>query len=261
MKYCLRTGEILENKKVAKDTYILNVKFKGRVFPTQFLLIDTYPARFLLKPFSISVYKDGVITVIYRVIGEGTKWLSNRQVGEKINFLGPLGNYRKFFEIFKKNKFKKIVLLAGGTGVASLINVYNYVKKFRSNIEFFYGEKSKDFVIDIKKFGVNNLVVCTEDGSYGEKGNVVEVSRNSIISDLNDIIIFVCGPKEMIKTVIWLLKNYSRFNCYVLLEEYMCCGYGVCRSCVVKVKKGDNWEYRTVCKDGPLFNVEEIILD
>jgi len=253
----LQNAKVLENKKIAKDTFILKFKYNVQFIPTQFVLIDTYPKRFLLKPFSIANYEHKSVSIIYRIISDGTKFLSTLKLNDNITFLGPFGNVKKFKNILKNIKTKTVVLIAGGSGVASIIYLYNYLKKFTDKLYLFYGEKTKDYVIKLENFGIKNVVYCTDDGSYGKKGNIVEVFKKH---NINCEILFCCGPKPMIKSLQNLIKEKNDIKSYALMEEYMCCGVGVCRSCVVKIKSGDDFVYETVCSDGPLFEIEKLII-
>jgi len=253
----LHITKVLLNKKIAKDTFLLKFKYNQNLLPTQFVLIDTYPKRFLLKPFSIAEYKNRVSSIIYRVLSDGTKFLSTKKQNDTITFLGPFGNTQKFKNVLKNIKNKKVVFIAGGSGVASIIFLYNYLKKFTDKISVFYGEKTKDYVINLKNFGIKNVVYTTDDGSFGQKGDVVSVFKNKTI---DYEFLFCCGPKPMIKSLQSVVKEKDNIKSYALMEEYMCCGVGVCRSCVVKIKSGDDFIYETVCSDGPLFELDKVLL-
>ncbi len=256
----LRSSKILKNVRISKDTYLMEFKLDKKVFPTQFVMIDTYPSRFLLKPFSIADFEKGVCKIIYRAISDGTKFLSTKQKKEEIKFLGPFGNFEKFKNLEIKPK-DNIVILTGGSGVAGMIFVYKYLSKITNKIKFFYGEKEKNYIINLSNFGIkNNVIYCTDDGSFAEKGFVTEVFCRNYENFKIDYL-FICGPKKMIKSIQKILKNKSYIKSYVLLEEYMCCGIGLCRSCVVKVRDKNNaWIYQAVCKEGPMFDLKSVLL-
>jgi len=253
----LKTTKVLVNKEIAKNTFLLRFKYKQNFLPTQFVLIDTYPKRFILKPFSIAGYDNGVVSIIYRVISDGTKLLSTLKPQDTLTFLGPFGNTKKFKDLLKNIKDKKVVFIAGGSGIASIIYLYNYLKKYTNTLQIFYGEKDKNYVINLKKFGIKNVVYTTDNGSFGEKSTVVDIFKTK---NLDFDFLFCCGPKPMIKSLQTLLQGKNNIKTYVLMEEYICCGIGVCRSCVVKIKSDNDFVYQTVCSDGPLFNLTEVIL-
>lgn len=252
----LQEAKIIKNLQINSNTFLLEFPYKYNIFPSQFVMIDTYPYRLLLKPFSIAGHKDGVVQIIYRVISDGTKYLSTQK--EKIRFLGPFGNIKKAKQVLKQIKNKKVYLIAGGSGVASLIFFYNYIKKQTKDLLLIYGEKEKSSVVNLKKFGIETSIYTTEDGSYGEKGTVVDVFLKYLKNNSIDCVI-CCGPKPMLKKLQELLSDKNVLS-FALLEEYMCCGVGVCRSCVVKIKNKNDFTYQTVCKDGPIFNFNEIII-
>jgi len=252
----LNSAKILKNIKISKDTYLMQFKIRQNVFPTQFIMIDTYPYRFLLKPFIVANFEDKVVSIIYKIISDGTKWLSTKKINDEIKFLGPFGNVEKIKNL-KVNQEDNIVFIAGGSGIASVIFLYKYFSKFTKNLKVFYGEKNKSYVIDLKKFGIKDVFYTTDDGSYGERGFVTEVFKSYFLSPQ---IVFCCGPKEMIKNLKQIMKKYPNTKFYALMEEYICCGVGLCRSCVVKVKNNNGWIYETVCKEGPMFEVENLIL-
>ncbi len=265
-KFVLHKGKILKNTRVSQDTYFLSFLSNIKFLPTEFVLIDTFPTKFLLKPFSIAVNDNNSVGIIYRVVGEGTKFISQKIVGEEIYYLGPLGNTYKFNEIVNSLRRNDLILLvAGGSGVASLVYLYKYFTRLGKKVKMFYGETTKTKIINLATFGIKNVVYTTDDGSFGIRGSVLEAVCEYFdnFSSISSITTFVCGPKSMLsrlKEIIETkLKNVFNINCYALLEEYMCCGVGVCRSCVVKVKKENTWEYKTVCKDGPLFSLSEVI--
>lgn len=253
----IKISTILKNEKISKDTYLLELKYNSLVHPSQFIMIDTYPYRFLLKPFSIANFENSKLKIIYRVISDGTSWLSTLKASDEIRYLGPFGNYKKIKNL-KVTKDNTIFLVAGGSGVASIISLYKYFSKFTKNIYFFYGEKDKEYIIDLKKFGINNVIYTTDNGTFGKRSNVVDVA-NDYIKKISADFIFLCGPKGMLKFSKNLFKGIKSF---ALLEEYMCCGVGVCRSCVVKIKDTkEDFVYQTVCKDGPLFELDKLVLE
>lgn len=254
---------VLQNYPLAYNTYIMKMKIQlnKHPLPTQFVLVDTYPYRYLLKPFTIVEYKNNILTIIYRIISDGTKFLSTLQQGDKLTICGPYGNTNLVKKLYL-SKETKIIFIAGGSGVASIANLYKYLSKQTKNIFVYYGEKTKKYIIDLSILGINNVVYTTDDGSFGKHGLVTDVAVKSI-HDVKPEFIFLCGPKGMIKSFLEISKRYPniKLKCYALMEEYMCCGIGICRSCVVKTKSGSGiTTYKTVCKDGPLFDLSKIEL-
>ncbi|MCS7151303.1 MAG: hypothetical protein NZ928_02820 [Endomicrobia bacterium] len=257
----LKTAKVIQNKVLSKNTFLMQLQSiqKMKVYPTQFIFLDTYPYKFLLKPFTIVEYRENILTLIYRTISDGTRFLSTLGKGNIIKFLGPFGNYKKITSLKIKSE-DKIALIAGGSGIASIICLYNYFKNFTDNIQIFYGEQTKEYIINLKLFDIKNIVYTTDDGSYGNKGTVVEIFTNRYPLNVPNYV-FLCGPVAMIETLYSNLRKFNSTKIYVLLEEYMCCGVGVCRSCIVKVRSKNKSVIKTVCQDGPTFELKNILFD
>lgn len=251
------TGFVIFNKNINNNSiYHLKLKVSSSIFakPGQFINIkisdELIP--FLRRPFSIFNFKKGSIELVYKVVGEGTKKLSEKKKNDKINFLGPLGNsYIDFFneKILAK---KKIYLIAGGTGFASIHFLADWLTAKKIKFKLFYGARDKNELLSnfCKKY---DFFISTDDGSAGKKGLITDFLNKKI--DKSSIL-FACGPKAMLNSI----KNIKTEKKFVSLEAYMGCGFGVCLSCVVSVKNNNNFEYKRVCVDGPIFEFKNIIL-
>lgn len=227
----------------------------------------------LKRPFSIYRSAAGEIQIIYRVVGKGTTILSNRKAGDTLEVIGPLGN--KF--PLKKNQ-DNIILIAGGLGIAPILSLAESVippapslvkagvkrsrlkdKTDKMMPHLFYGARTKKEIIcmdELKAIGINP-VISTDDGTFGKKGNIVNVlkkfiARNS--SNISNYSFYACGPEPMLKALSPLAEKY-KLNMHVALEQNMACGLGTCLGCVVKTTKG----YKRICKEGPVFPIEEIV--
>lgn len=212
----------------------------------------------LRRPLGVHrILKNG-IDLLYAVVGKGTETLSKKKAGEEIDLIGPLGNG---FDIAASTK--AAILVAGGIGVAPLLALaehLGYRSKgvgCRKKILVLIGACKKEHILcenDFKKLGCK-VVIATDDGSKGHKGFVTDL-LNTIPTaySLQPTTIYACGPAGMLKTVSKVARE-KRIPCQVSLEERMACGVGVCLGCPVKVKSG---EYKMVCKDGPVFDAEEI---
>ncbi|MCX5686510.1 MAG: dihydroorotate dehydrogenase electron transfer subunit [Candidatus Omnitrophica bacterium] len=249
---------ISENEKIAQSFYKMRVEslyLARNSKPGQFIEVQCSDGiePLLRRPLGVHrILKNG-IDLLYEVVGKGTAMLSEKKAGEEIDLIGPLGNG------FMLNE--KTILVAGGIGIAPLLALAEqlaYSKK--QKIHVFIGAKTKEHIIcaeDFKKIGCD-VSVSTEDGSRGYKGLVTNLLNklfdDETIKPSNDTTIYACGPVGMLKTVARIAKT-NQIPCQVSLEERMACGVGVCLGCPVKVKGG---EYKMVCKDGPVFNAEEI---
>jgi dihydroorotate dehydrogenase electron transfer subunit len=232
---------VLSNKQVSKDIYYLQLQipegFKYK--PGQFLMlkVNNLNEPLLRRPFSIANVDDA-IDIYYKVVGLGTKILKSFKKGDLIDFTGPFGNG---FD-FKNNKH--IVLCGGGIGSAPLIGLKHFLDLNNIVSRCFFGFNAKeDCFVD---FGE----IATLDGSFGNKGNVV-----NLLNDLDSSFhVYACGPQGMLKALCELADRKG-FSMDISLESNMACGFGVCLGCSVNTING----YKQVCKDGPVFNYTEII--
>ncbi len=216
--------------------------------PGQFMniKIDDNYENFLRRPISISSYKENEMTIIYKIFGTGTKKLSYKKSGDLIDILCPLGNG---FTI-KKNT-RKSILIGGGVGVPPLLELAKQLKNNKMDFDVIIGFPSHRDVFlenEFKKFS-ESIVVCTIDGSYGEKGNVLEVIKNKQISfDYY----YACGPEKMLHALV--KEGYIG---QLSFEERMGCGFGACMGCSHKTIQS----YKRICKEGPVLESSEVYID
>lgn len=252
--------KILENKKIAPEYYVLRfglVNKNEKIFPGQFfeIKINESGDPFLRRPFGAHKIKKGSAEILYKVVGCATKALSNKKPGESLNILGPLG---KGFTIINKKDAKKYkaIISGGGHGIAPLYAAAESLIKNNIETEAIIGGRNKSHIIserDFKKIGVK-VYLCTEDGSRGIKGTVVDVLNALIKGPDKKIKIYACGPKGMLKAIS-KVSCENNIECEVSMEEYFGCGIGICMGCVIKTGSGR----KLICKDGPVFNAGEII--
>ena len=245
--------KVIRNEEVASKVFVLTIRDKriaSLASPGQFVNIRVRDSYFplLRRPFSIHYVDADNFKIIYKVIGEGTKILSNYKQGEELDIIGPLGNH------FTYARYKNFLLIAGGMGVATLYFLATSLSQ-KGLITTLIGAKTKAEILcepGFAKFG--KVMITTEDGSYGTKGVVTDLlCRDPPWRVPTPEIIFACGPLEMLRVV----KSYAQSHfipCQLCLEQHMVCGIGVCLGCAVPSKNG----YKYVCKDGPVFWAEEI---
>jgi dihydroorotate dehydrogenase electron transfer subunit len=210
--------------------------------------------KILRRPFSIfNVEEDGRLEIVYKVVGEGTKFLSELKEGVVCDILGPLGNP---YTYTKENEVP--VVVAGGYGSAAM---YLLAKKAeRKGVLLIGARNSEDLILmeEYEKLGFE-VKITTDDGSIGHKGFVTELIGEYCKDKKYKI--FGCGPNPMMYAMADLLQK-NHFEGEVSLDHAMCCGIGGCYTCVVKVKDGDNgWKYSRTCKEGPVFNSSEIYIE
>lgn len=256
MPYFCEDYLILSKEKIADSTYSFTISCPDAAKEAkagQFVHIkaEGYTLR---RPISIcEINKEkGTIRIVFEVRGGGTDKLSQLCAGDEINMIAPLGNG---FTVNNVSEDKNIIVVGGGIGVppmCSLAACYN-------NIKAIIGFRSKDKVIleeDLKRIGAD-VTVCTDDGSYGYNG-VVTLPLEDELKKGNTAMVYACGPIPMLKAVVNTAKKYN-VPCEISLEERMACGVGACVGCACKIhRNGENLVLR-VCKDGPVFNGEEVV--
>lgn len=245
--------KILSNKKAGCDYYKMTISAREIVkaaSPGQFVHLRCIEGNqpLLRRPFSFHRLNSDNFEILYEVIGQGTRLLTKRKKGEKIDVLGPLGNG---FDI----KGSSIILVAGGMGVAPLFALAEELLKKKKNILLLLGARDKKHILCKNDFGRLGIEVkfATDDGSCGYKGLVTELLKKILRTKDKPTTIYACGPKEMLKE----LSNIStcfNISAYGSLEENMACGVGACLGCAVETRQG----YSRVCKEGPVFNLEDI---
>lgn len=255
-------AELVNKEKIIEGVYKFGVKADSIVKsarPGNFIEIrvtdKTEP--FLRRPISIHNLdkENGVLEFIFQVKGKGTKILSRKQIGDKIDIIGPLG-----YGTFKLENYKKIAIIGGGIGIFPL---YELLKQANiNNVEtgVYLSFRNKDLVLLEDEFGklTNKLNISTDDGSYKNKGFAIDFLKQDMGKEKYECI-YACGPTPMLRAV----KNYAvenNINCQVSLEEKMACGLGVCLGCAVKTSTSpkDAPEYFHVCKAGPVFNAKDV---
>jgi len=218
--------------------------------PGQFINISCGPDVVLRRPFSIHrVEKSKRIQVLFSILGIGTKWLSFRQKGEKLDLIGPLGNG---FSIEPESN--KLLLVAGGTGIAPLVFLAQTALNDNKAIKLVLGARTISCLYprQLLPDGILTLVT-TEDGSEGREGKLTD-----FIGDYMEWAdqIYACGPLGMYQSISeQIRRGQSRKPVQVSLEVRLGCGIGACFGCSIKTKKG----MQKVCHDGPVFNIDEVI--
>ena len=242
---------------IAKDIYSLWLKtdkIAAQARPGQFVSVYCNDGGHLLpRPISLCEINQekGTLRLVYRVVGKGTEMFAALKAGDSVEVLGPLGNGFPMEEA----EGKRVFLIGGGIGVPPMLET---AKQLKGEPVLVMGYRDELFLTDeMKKAG--ELVIATEDGSAGTKGNVLDAIREN---DLKADMIFACGPKPMLRA----LKAYGLENnipCDVSMEERMACGVGACLGCVCQSTEVDDHSQvknKRVCKDGPVFLSTEVEL-
>ena len=206
--------------------------------------------RILPRPISICEIdkEEGKLRIVFRVVGSGTDEFSKLKEGDSIDIMGPLGNG---FTL----KDETAIIMGGGIGIPPMLEV---AKQLTCEKTIVLGYRDSLFLKDeFEKYG--KVVVSTEDGSFGTKGNVIDAIKEN---DVKGKVIYACGPKPMLKGIkAYALEN--NIEAQISMEERMACGIGACLACVCKSSQVDahsNVNNKRVCKDGPVFYAQEVEL-
>ena len=238
-----RLFEIQSNEQIAKSVY--RMKLAGDtagILPGQFVNIRVQ-GQFLRRPISVCNIADGILTIIYKVVGVGTEAMSYLPIGTKLDILTVLGNG---YDLTKAGDAP--LLVGGGVGVPPMYMLARQLREAGKKVRVILGFNTKDEVFYEEEFRALgcDVTVTTVDGSHGVKGFVT----NAL--DGQQSYYYTCGPLPMIKA----LLQAAGTNGEVSMEERMGCGFGACMGCTIQTTKGP----KRVCKEGPVFAASELLL-
>ncbi len=198
---------------------------------------------FLRRPISVCDCEDGLLTIVYKVVGAGTEAMAKMHIGEKLDVLTGLGNG---YDLEKSGGTP--LLLGGGVGVPPMFLLAKKLIAQGKKVSVILGFNKKDEIFyeeEFKALGAD-VTVCTADGSYGIKGFVTDAMKN-----MNYSYFYTCGPEPMLKAIYSVSETSGQFS----FEERMGCGFGACMGCSCKTITG----YKRICKEGPVLEKEEIL--
>ena len=245
---------VISQEKLATDIYSMwiNTNIAKEAKPGQFISVYTKnEAKLLPRPISICEIDDKktALRIVYRKAGKGTEEFSKYRSGASVNILGPLGNGFPLCD-------EKAILIGGGIGIPPMLEL---AKALESEKTIVVGYRNSEMFLNNDLACYDKLVVATEDGSVGTKGNVIDAIREQNVSGS---VIYACGPIPMLRGV----KEYAKekgIKAYISIEEKMACGVGACLGCVCKSTNVDDHSKvnnKRICADGPVFNAEDIEL-
>ena len=220
--------------------------------PGQFIHIKVNDPRYILRrPISIAGTEPGkgLVEIIYRIVGKGTEAMSHLKEGDVVDCLGPLGTA---FDMEKDH----IVGIGGGVGIAPILFMARKAKPGQMTVVIGGRNKEEVFWKDFFPKNVKQLIVTTDDGSYGIKGFSVSVLPD-LFKNGNVDEACVCGPGIMMRITAQMAKE-AGVACEVSMERRMGCGIGTCLGCVCD--RADGKGHYKVCVDGPVFKAEEVVL-
>jgi len=235
---------VISNREIAKNTYEcrLSGDISDITAPGQFVNIKL-DGFYLRRPISVCNVDGDVLTLIYKVVGEGTEKMSRAESGEKWLTLTGLGNG---YDLAKSGDAP--LLIGGGAGVPPMYLLCRELIKAGKKPTVILGFNTKDEVFYKSEFEAlgARVLVTTVDGSEGIKGFVTDAMRG-----LSYSYFYTCGPEPMLKAIYNASESSGQFS----FEERMGCGFGACMGCTCKTKYGN----KRICRDGPVLEKEEIV--
>ena len=226
--------------------------------PGQFAHVRILPLKdaLLRRPFSIFQVAGDTFSILYKTVGKGTDVLSRMRPGEELSVIAPLGHG---FTVPPAGG-ETPLLVAGGYGMAAMFLLAQ--RSPQKGIVFVGGRRRVDILCE-KEFAALGweVRVTTEDGSHGEKGLVTQPLLAEIRNRKSKSEIASCSPaapRRMLKAVGKIAEDFN-LPAELSMDEHMCCGIGVCLTCVIPVKTADGWEYQRTCTEGPVFDSRQVV--
>ncbi|MBN2073016.1 MAG: dihydroorotate dehydrogenase electron transfer subunit [Actinobacteria bacterium] len=262
----LLNSEILSNQQYGPGIFkmeLFSPYIVRNVMAGQFVNIRCAPNDgtdpLLRRPFSVFDIEErfNVFSVLYMVKGKGTGYMSSLRKGDTVDLAGPMGS-----GIDLNTGSKDILLIGGGMGIAPLNLIAKMALARGKNVFIMAGFRDSSLLRwerDLVRMEVKYRIF-SEDGKWGEKGLVSEyIFEGDRFYKKHEI--YVCGPVEMLKIIQEKLGRYQ-ISATALLEEKMACGIGVCMGCVVKIRgKNGSFSYKRVCREGPAFELSEVVFE
>jgi dihydroorotate dehydrogenase electron transfer subunit len=262
-------GKIIRNTKIIDGHFLLAVKLPQSFqspMPGQFVMVREKGRLdpLLGRPFSVYTFErieDAVIVeILYKVVGKETSILSTLKKGVLLDIYGPYGSA---FNI--NTNGKKVVLICGGIGIAPLTFLASYYWGLATgdiNVICYLGATGATKLVGVARMEAlcRCVFVSTDDGSMGYHGTVTDLfARDVTTYDSSNAAIYACGPRPMLKRLSEMPLIHA-LPCQVSLEERMACGVGACLGCSIETYDRDGkGTYRRVCKDGPVFDIHDVI--
>jgi dihydroorotate dehydrogenase electron transfer subunit len=266
---------VLSNERVAPGHFVTTFadpEIGGKSGAGQFYQVRLKGANapFLPRPFSIfDWHRDdrGEVAgfkILYKVVGQGTEALSGLPGGDSVAVTGPLGNT---FDV--PGPDKRVLVVAGGIGIAPFLAFVRTCLEGgvpAERIRVLYGARSQQLLVAVDAFESLDVEVstATDDGSSGVQGTAVGLVEDEIARcGPDEALVYASGPTPMLEALILFCRRRA-VRAQLSLEARMACGIAVCNSCATRVisdKDKDGWDYKLVCRDGPVFNAEALYVE
>ena len=259
----MQNGQIISNERLQNDYFLVRfyapeICRKARAGQFVHVRIDRRGDHILRRPFSIhNTEPDGALSVVYKVVGAGTRELSQLPPGTLCDLMGPLGI--GFADVPEP---VTPVLVAGGYGAAA---TYLLTRQMKQRGLFLLGARSRADVLltDVYRAAGYEVRVATNDGSEGEKGFGTKLVEQLLDEQPERRFFFYgCGPHPMLMALAKILRARQQDG-ELSIDHLMCCGVGACFACVVKVKADtqEGWQYARACTDGPVFKLKDVYVE
>ena len=199
--------------------------------------------KFLRRPISVCDCENGVLTLVYKVVGKGTADMSRMKAGDRLDILTGLGNG---YDLAPAGD--RPLLLGGGVGVPPMYMLAKQLRAMGKSVSVILGFNTRDEIFyedEFRALGCD-VTVATADGSYGVRGFVTNAMEG-----MDYTYFYTCGPEPMLKAIYGASATEGQFS----FEERMGCGFGACMGCSCKTITG----YKRICKEGPVLRKEEIL--
>jgi dihydroorotate dehydrogenase electron transfer subunit len=254
------SAPVVSSVEVLPDIYLIWLEAREiaeNARPGQFVMVGCGGDIFLPRPFSVHRVDGSQFALLFSVVGKGTSRLSQLKKGDTANIFGPLGN-RFHIDPGAKN----LLLVAGGMGIAPLYFLAETAAGEGKKVTLINGARTRDHLLPVSlpqryyEKGLPpagmNVVCATDDGSEGFKGLATQLVPH-YLKDIDQI--FACGPAAIYQSMAKMPELKGK-DVQLSLEIMMGCGVGVCYGCTIKTKSG----LKQVCKDGPVFEMGEVII-
>ena len=274
--------QVVAHKKFAAKQYIITLatkKIAHEAVAGQFVHVRCNKLLLMPRPMSImKINKDnGTIDLLYKIVGYGTKLLSEVKQGDFLAVIGPIGNG---FNISSK---KHLLLLGGGVGIPPIIAIAQSIRGDKtykpfailgSEIPFPFASTTSSYNITytkadrsmllLEEWGVVSRLTSMQNYQGVFSGYITDLAKlyldNTLPHIIDDVEVFACGPDAMLRAVKKLAQSYN-IKAQLSLEENMACAVGGCAGCVVAVKDNDDKSMQRVCVDGPVFDARIVFND
>ena len=278
----VQDGEVISIDAFPGDQFIMRIrapKCAAAAQPGSFVHITCDESLPMRRPLSIMRVGDDWIEILYKIVGQGLRLLSQKQPGDSVSVLGPIGQ-----PFHMSPERPRTLLIGGGVGIPPMIFIADWLRHNEGNwkplailgseIPFPFELQESSLAVDgvdddvnstmplLESWGIPARLTSLQGYAGCQRGYVTDLANQWLATlsadDLARVEIFACGPTPMLKAVADLAARYD-LPCQVSLEEFMACAVGGCAGCAVKIKTADGEAMKRVCVDGPVFEAATVV--